>query len=146
MNFLFGKFVQNRGAIGLAVVRLVFGLGIMLHGSAKIQAPFSWMDAFAGANAPPGILQAFAAVAEFFGGLALILGLLTPVASFSVALVMLAAIGMAHLPASDPFVGAPGQPSYELAVAVLLTITGPGALSLDWLLFGRRRAPNETDK
>jgi len=109
------------------------------------------MDAFAGANAPPGFLQALAAVAEFFGGLALILGLLTPVAAFSVVLVMLAAIGMAHLPAGHPFVNAPGQSSYEsaagyLAVAVLLTITGPGALSLDWLLFDKHRAPNETDK
>jgi len=89
--------------------------------------------------------------AEFFGGLALILGLLTPVAALSVAAVMLAAIGMAHLPAGHPFVNAPGQSSYEsaagyLAVVLLLTITGPGALSLDWLLFGRGRAPNETEK
>jgi len=89
--------------------------------------------------------------AEFLGGLALIPGLLTPVAALGVTAVMLAAIGMAHLPAGHPFVNAPGQPSYELAaaylaVAVLLTIIGPGALSLDWLLFGGRRAPNETGK
>ena len=150
MNFLFGNFVRGRGAVGLLIVRLVFGLGMVLHGSQKIGAPFTWMNAFAGESAPPGLLQALAAVAEFFGGLALILGLLTPVAALGIACVMLAGIGMAHLPAGDPFVGAPGQSSYEsatgyLAVALLLIVTGPGALSLDRLLFGRRRAPVETD-
>ncbi|MBA3712695.1 MAG: DoxX family protein [Pyrinomonadaceae bacterium] len=150
MNFLFGNFVMGRGAVGLLIVRLVFGLGMVLHGSQKIGAPFTWMNAFAGENAPPGILQALAAVAEFFGGIALILGLLTPVAALGIAFVMLFALGMAHLPAGDPFVNAPGKSSYEsaagyLAVALLLIVTGPGALSLDWLLFGRRRAPDGTD-
>lgn len=95
-------------------------------------------------------LSALAAVAEFFGGLGLILGLLTPVAALGVACVMVVAIGMAHLPSGHPFINAPGQPSYEsaaayLAVALLLIVTGPGALSLDWLLFGRRSTLNETD-
>ncbi len=150
-NFLFGNVVPGRGAIGLLIVRLVFGLGMVLHGSQKIGTPFTWMNAFAGPKAPPGFLQALAAIAEFFGGLALILGLLTPIAALGVVCVMLAAIAMAHLPAGDPFIGAPGKSSFEsaagyLAVALLLIITGPGALSLDWLLFGRRRAPDETDK
>ncbi len=123
---------------------------MVLHGSQKIGTPFTWMNAFAGADAPPGFLQALAAIAEFFGGVALILGLLTPIAALGIALVMLAGIGMAHLPAGHPFIGAPGQPSYEsatgyLAVALLLIITGPGALSLDWLLFGRRSVAVETD-
>ncbi|CAN5568820.1 hypothetical protein BH20ACI3_BH20ACI3_03830 [soil metagenome] len=149
MNYLFGNFVRGRGSVGLLIVRLVFGLGMVLHGSQKIGAPFTWMNAFAGADAPPGFLQALAAAAEFFGGLALILGLLTPLAAFVVACVMLAGIGIAHLPAGDPFVGAPRQSSYEsaagyLAVALLLIVTGPGTLSLDWLLFGRRRALDET--
>ncbi len=144
MSFLFGNFVRGRGAVGLLILRLVFGLGMVLHGSQKIGTPFTWMNAFAGESAPPGFLQAMAAVAEFFGGLAMIFGLLTPIAALGVACVMLAGIGMAHLPAGHPFIAAPGQPSYEsaagyLAVALLLIVTGPGALSLDWLLFGRRR-------
>ncbi len=151
MNLLFGNFAPGRGAVGLLIVRLVFGLGMTLHGSQKIGAPLTWMNAFAGENAPPGFLQALAAVAEFFGGLAMILGLLTPVAALGIACVMLAAIGMAHLPAGDPFVGAPGQSSYEaaalyLAVTLLLIITGPGALSLDWLIFGRKRESIEKDR
>lgn len=149
MRYLFGHFVRGRGSVGLLIVRLVFGLGMVLHGSQKIGAPLTWMNAFAGENAPPGFLQALAAVAEFVGGLGLILGLLTPVAALGVACVMVVAIGMAHLPSGHPFINAPGQPSYEsaaayLAVALLLIVTGPGALSLDWLLFGRRSTLNET--
>ncbi len=82
---------------------------MVLHGSQKIGTPFTWMNAFAGADAPPGFLQALAAIAEFFGGVALILGLLTPIAALGIALVMLAGIGMAHLPAGHPFIGAPGS-------------------------------------
>ena len=142
--------MRGRGSVGLLIVRLVFGLGMVLHGSQKIGTPFTWMNAFAGPDAPPGFIQALAAAAEFFGGLGLIFGFLTPIAALGIAFVMLAAIGMAHLPAGHPFINAPGQPSYESAAAYLaaglfLIFTGPGALSLDWLLFGRRRAPVDTD-
>ncbi|MBA3355512.1 MAG: DoxX family protein [Pyrinomonadaceae bacterium] len=142
MSYLFGHFLRGRGSVGFDCATR-FRVGMVLHGSQKIGAPLTWMNAFAGENAPPGFLQALAAVAEFFGGLGLILGLLTPVAALGVACVMVVAIGMAHLPSGHPFINAPGQPSYEsaaayLAVALLLIVTGPGALSLDWLLFGRR--------
>jgi len=54
MSYLFGHFVPGRGSVGLLIVRLVFGLGMVLHGSQKIGAPLTWMNAFAGENAPPG--------------------------------------------------------------------------------------------
>lgn len=146
MNRIFGTFVTGRGAIGLLILRLVFGLGLMLHGLPKIQAPFNWMPA----SAPvPGILQALAALAEFGGGLAILLGLLTPLAALGVFFTMLVAIGMVHLTAGHPFVASrPGSPSYEsaagyLAVSLLMMITGPGTLSLDHLIFGRRLAPRD---
>ncbi|MBA3256192.1 MAG: hypothetical protein H0W34_08320 [Pyrinomonadaceae bacterium] len=53
-------------------MQLIFGLGMVLHGSQKIGTPFTWMNAFAGADAPPGFLQAWAAIPEFFGGFALL--------------------------------------------------------------------------
>lgn len=148
MNRIFGTFVTGRGAIGLLILRLVFGAGLMLHGLPKIRTPFSWMNAMAGDAAPPGILQALAALAEFGGGLALILGLLTPLAAFGVTCVMLFAVVLVHMSAGHPFVAARGGPSYEpaagyLAVALLMLITGPGSLSLDHLIFGRRLAPRD---
>src|SRR5262245_3700726 len=74
---IFGSFVGGRAAWGLLVVRVVFGLGIAQHGWSKIQHPFNWM----GPDAPvPAFLQFLAALSEFGGGIALIFGLLTPLA------------------------------------------------------------------
>ena len=60
------------GSVGLLLPRLVMGAAFVLHGWPKIQNPFGWM----GPEAPfPVILIALAALAEFGGGLALIVGL-----------------------------------------------------------------------
>ena len=149
MNRLYGPFTGGPGAVGLLVLRLIAGSAMMLHGWAKIQNPFAWM----GAGAPvPGLLQALAAVSEFGGGLAWILGLLTPIASLGVLFTMLGAIFMAHVPKGDPFVPPPGWKggSYELAaaylgVAVMLMLVGPGRLSLDALLFRKSRGAEGLD-
>jgi putative oxidoreductase len=139
-RLLFGEFLRGRGAVGLLAVRLVVGAAFVLHGLPKIQTPFGWM----GADAPvPGVLQALAALSEFGGGVALILGLLTPMASFGIACTMLVAIFMAHVSQGHSFVASkPGEPSFELAavylaIVILLMLVGPGALSLDALLFGK---------
>ena len=146
INRLFPAFLGGPGAVGLLVLRLVAGSAMMLHGWPKIQHAFSWM----GEQAPvPGILQALAALAEFGGGICWILGLLTPLASFLILCNMVVAAGMVHMPHGDPFVASkPGGPSYEpaldyLAIAVVLLLVGPGRLSLDALLFGRRRSVAE---
>lgn len=125
LNVIFGNFVEGRGAMGLLILRVVFGAGLMLHGLPKMAMPFSWMNAMAGDAAPPDVLQALAAFAEFGGGLAFIVGLLVPLAAFGVVCEMLTAIITVHLAAGQPFVAA-----------------APGALSLDYLLFGRQRIAN----
>ncbi len=139
MYWLYGNYVGGRGAVGLFIVRLVFGAGIMLHGWQKLHmpgAPFQWM----GPNGPPAFLQGLAVLAEFGGGIAIILGLLTPLASFGLTCNMLVALFMVHIPKGDPFVAGPGQHGFEpaagyLAVALCLLIAGPGCLSLDALIF-----------
>ncbi|MFN6202010.1 MAG: DoxX family protein [Acidobacteriota bacterium] len=140
VNKLFGNIIGGRAALGLLLARLVFGVGIALHGWSKIQNPFGWM----GPDAPvPGALQALAALSEFGGGVALILGLLTPLAMFGLACTMLTAITTVHLAQGHPFV-ARGGPSYELATlylgfAVLMIIAGPGRYSIDAILFGKNQ-------
>jgi putative oxidoreductase len=141
MHRLFSQFVRGRGAVGLLLLRVVTGAAFMFHGWYKIQSPggaFGWM----GPEAPvPGVLQGLAVLAEFGGGLALILGLLTPLASLGIACTMIVALAMVHIPHGDPFVGQPGKPSIELAAdylanVILFLLIGPGILSLDGLLFG----------
>jgi putative oxidoreductase len=136
---LFPDGVGIRGSIGLLLLRLVVGAAFVIHGWPKIQNAFHWMDAMGG-QGMPSVLQALAALAEVGGGIALIVGLLTPLAALGIAGTMSVAIGMVHLRAGHPFV-AVGRPSYELAAvylaaAILLLLVGPGRLSLDALLFG----------
>ena len=66
---------SNRASLGLLVLRAVAGGVLMTHGWGRIQDPFHWLDN--AASPPPAVFQFLAAVAEFFGGLGLIVGLLT---------------------------------------------------------------------
>lgn len=139
MQRLYAPFVKGRGAVGLLLLRLVFGLALMFHGFPKIQHATSWM----GPGAPvPGFFQFLAAFSEFFGGLAFITGLLTPIAALGVAATMLTALITVHFKHGDPFVTMHGasfeSPLEYLTLAVMLILTGPGRLSLDAFLFGRR--------
>jgi putative oxidoreductase len=91
--------------------------------------------------------------AEVFGGLGLIVGLLTPLAALGVAIDMIVALATVHIPHGDPFVAKPGGHSAELAslylsIAVLILAHGPGLFSLDalWAAPGRNRAGCEESK
>lgn len=138
MRRLYPVFIGGFGALALLLVRLVMGLAFLLHGWPKIQNPMGWMNAMGGSSVP-SFLQALAALAEFGGGIALILGLLTPIAAFGLVCQMLGAFLLVHLPQGHPFVSQVG-PSYELplvylVVAIVLIARGPGKWSLDALLF-----------
>ena len=137
---LFPRFLTGAPAVGMLVLRLVTGIAFLLHGWPKIHNPAEWM----GVGAMPGYLQAAAAYIEFGGGITILLGLLTPVACLALGGVMPVGIFQVHVPQGHAFVGPPGK-SYELAadylaIVVALLLAGPGALSVDALLFGRQRS------
>lgn len=127
--------VPDRTSLGLLLLRLLAGVAMMMHGWSKIQAPFSWMGPDA---AIPGVFQSLAALAEFGGGLAWVLGLVMPLASFGIACTMAVAVYFHAAVRGDPFIGPSG--SYELAsvylfMALLFILTGPGRYSLDHKIF-----------
>lgn len=130
----------NCSSAALLFLRLVVGIAFLYHGSGKIQAPFAWMPAEAGV---PGILQGLAALSEFGGGLALILGLLTPLACLGLAFTMGVAVCMHAFVMHDPFVNMTGGSSFEpalgyFAIALMFMSVGPGKFSADAKLFGLR--------
>jgi putative oxidoreductase len=122
----------------LLLLRLITGTAFILHGWPKIQNPFGWMPP---GFAPPPML-ALAALAEFGGGILLILGFLTPLAALGIACTMATAFYMHAFIRGDPFVANELKPTWEPAavyfgVAVTLLTLGPGRLSLDARLFRR---------
>jgi len=122
-------------SVGLLVLRLVVGTAFILHGLPKIQNPMHWM----GDKVNP-VLQLAAAVAEFGGGIALLVGFLTPFAAALIAVDMIFALALVHLPKGDKFVN-PGGGTFELplvyfALMLGLIATGPGRYSLDAMLWG----------
>lgn len=127
--------LPNCASTGLLIVRLVVGIAMIMHGWGKIQSPLSWM----GPDAPvPGILQLLAAVSEFGGGLALILGLLTSLAMLGMAITMAAAVYMHAVVKGDPFVGGYELAAVYMAIAIMFIAAGPGKFSLDHKIFGNK--------
>lgn len=127
-------------SLTLLILRIIVGIAFMHHGWMKIQSPFTWM----GPEAPvPAFLQFLAALSEFGGGLALIIGLLTPLAMFGLACTMAVATHMHAIIRKDPFVmtgqgGAYELPLVYLGIALVFMALGPGRYSLDALIFGKK--------
>lgn len=133
--------LPDLASAGLLLLRIVAGSAFVIHGSGKILDPFGWMGA---QSTVPAVFQALAAVSEFGGGMAWVLGLLAPLASFGIACTMTVAVSLHMFVLRDPFVSLGGGRSFELAavylcVAVLLLLAGPGRFSLDRFVFGEKR-------
>lgn len=134
----------NDSLAGLAL-RIPAGIIFMAHGAQKLFGAFGgyglegtgqWM---ASIGLEPGYLMALAAgSAEFFGGLALLLGLLTRPAALVLAVTMIVAILSVHI-GNGLFMSNNG---YEfglalVAISVALAIQGGGAVSVDRSLAAR---------
>lgn len=136
-NFFFHPryYFHGPGAVGLLILRVLFGYAMASHGLGKIQSPggpLGWM----GTGGPPPLMQGIATLTEFFGGLAIMFGLLTPLACFGVMCIMFVAV-LSSLSRGGAFISGPGvKEDYELAAmyflfALVIFLTGPGLLSID---------------
>ena len=126
-------------ALSYPLVRIVTGLFLMPHGAQKL---FGWFGGYGLAGTgqffetslgmQPGYLFALAAGSvEFFGGLAIALGLLTRPAALAVSVLLLTALNV-HLP--NGFFWTSGGYEYPLLWAVLavsILLRGGDRYSLD---------------
>lgn len=141
---LFRPATPRQLSLGLTVLRVATGIIFAAHGGQKL---FVYgLDGVAGSFGQmglpmAGLLGPLVAFIEFFGGLALVLGLVTRLAGLGLAAVMLGAIALVHLP--NGFFSPNGIefPMALLASALALSAMGAGAYSVDGLIAGRRTAP-----
>jgi len=135
--------IRTNTDLGLTVLRVITGTIFVAHGAQKL---FVYgLDGVAGGFAQmgipfPTIVGPLVGIVELFGGLALIAGLLTRLAGAGLAVNMLGAFLLVHLPAGFFLPN-----GYEFvmmlgASAITLTLTGAGRYSIDALI-GRRREP-----
>jgi putative oxidoreductase len=138
----FPAFLDGFGAWALLGLRLIWGAVLLNYSLPMTKDPLHWMDMGGKPSRFPGFLQALGALAVFGGGIAIIVGFLTPIAAIGLASAMIFALVL-HLISGHPFVkptpDAAGE-SYDnsllyLAISLLFIIFGPGVFSLDALLF-----------
>lgn len=138
------KLYATDDSTATAILRLVLGIVFFAHGAQKMLGWFGGygfsgtMGFFTGTMHIPAPLAFLAIAAEFFGGIGLIVGFLTRIAAFGIAVNMLVAIVTVHS-ANGFFMNWGGTQKGEgfeyhllvLAITAFLMIRGAGAFSVD---------------
>jgi putative oxidoreductase len=147
MSIMLRRLTATGTAPAITILRLVTGIVFFAHGAQKMLGWFGGygfsgtMAFFTGTLHIPAFFAFLAICAEFFGGLGLILGLLTRVAAFGIAVNMLVAVIMVHRQFGffANWTGTQKGEGYEfhllaLAICAFLMIQGAGPVSIDWIL------------
>ena len=137
------RLMATSGDVSFTILRLVLGVVFFAHGAQKMLGWFggfgfhATMGSFAhtGMPAPVALLVI---CTEFFGGLGLIVGLLTRIAALGIGSEMIGAIFMVHLQNGFfmNWMGTQKGEGFEyhlltIAMAAALLLRGAGAFSLD---------------
>ncbi|MCL1059255.1 DoxX family protein [Shewanella gelidimarina] len=135
----FNNIIKTDATLAALPLRILAGIIFAAHGAQKLFAWFGgyglegtgqWMDSI---GMSPGFFMALlAGSAEFFGGLLLIIGLLTRPSAFVLAITMIVAILSVHI-GNGLFLATNG---YEfglslLAITLALLVQGGGKYSVD---------------
>lgn len=132
--------------VGPMLARLTVGVVFIGTGWGKLHSLPDVTEFFASLHIPAPALQArLAAGTEFFGGILVLVGLLTRFASLPLALTMVVAILTAKRPELTGLSALVGFEEWSyLVFFIWLALVGPGPLSLDALLArlrGRQQTP-----
>ena len=114
--------------LALLILRVVLGIIMIYHGWPKLTNLAGTIDGMAGMGVPaPAVAAIFATVAEFIGGLLMLLGAFTDIAGLMFTIDMLGAITFVH--AKNGFAVAKGGVEWPLllaATAIAIALMGSG--------------------
>mgnify|MGYP001619385002 CR=1 FL=1 len=132
---MFGKKMTSLAPL---VLRVGVGLVFVIHGYQKLFGGLEGTSGFFSSLGIPaaGLFALIVGVVEFFGGIALLLGLLTQVAGVLLFIVMLIAFLLVH--GKNGFMVTNGGYEFVLVLglaALSLAFSGAGSLSLDRFVF-----------
>jgi putative oxidoreductase len=145
------KILHTNNDITLTIVRIVLGVIFFCHGAQKTLGWFggygfkATMGFFTQQMGIPAPFAFLAIMAEFLGGIGLVLGLLTRVAAFGICIEMLVAVFMIHAQ-FGLFMNWSGNQKGEgfeyhlitLAITFVLMVKGAGAYSVDRAISAQR--------
>jgi putative oxidoreductase len=121
----------------LLLLRIASALAFLYHGSSILFGAFGGPGPrqFAAAHGMPVTVGYLVGLAQFAGALAVLTGVLTRLGAACIALVMLGAIFLVHLPHGfDVSYGGMEYALTQLLLAIAFLLAGPGAYSLaSWL-------------
>lgn len=130
------RYLDRLQPLALLVLRLVLGAVMIAHGYPKVFGGLSHHVQVVNGLGLPGWLAYFSAAADFLGGIALVLGFFTRIASLAILIDLAVAIGKVHW--KNGFTGDRGYefPLALAAIAFALIFLGPGPIALDGIRGG----------
>jgi putative oxidoreductase len=133
------RYLDRLQPVALLVMRLVLGAVMVGHGYPKVFGGLHHHAQFVASLGLPAWMGYLSAFAEFFGGLLVLLGLLTRLSAFAICIDMAVAIWKVHW-----HNGLMGQKGYEFplalaALAFALIFLGGGPVALDHIRGGGRK-------
>lgn len=137
------RLIATSSSLTLSWLRLILGIIFLAHGAQKVLgwfggSGFSATMGFFEGRGIPAVFAFLAIMAEFLGGIGLIIGFLSRIAAFGILCNMVVAILTVHAPYGlfMNWFGNQAGEGFEyhllaIAIAVTIMVEGAGALSVD---------------
>ena len=127
------RFLDRLQPLGLLVLRVVLGAILIGYGYGKVFGGLHKMASMASSLGLPSWLGYVSAFTEFVGGMLLVAGLFTRLASIAICINMIVAVKSQF---HSGFLHGYDYPLACAAMAFALIFLGPGPISFDWA-FGK---------
>jgi putative oxidoreductase len=134
--------IRKLSLYGPLPIRILAGIAFMVHGVPKLIDPAMTQGFFGNIGLPPEMAIPIG-ILEVVGGFAILIGILTRVASILFIIEMTGSTFMAKI--SEGFVGGYELDLLYMAIPISLLLTGPGRISIEYDILRREIFPRGKD-